>query len=426
MRRSALLAALVAAISITACGDDSEYHVQFVFRDAGGLRKGADIRVHGVRAGRIDEVKLVRGDLALVSGHLDGGVDPIGTGARARSRPTGLLGEQYVDLATGDPARPLPSGARIDVARTGRAVTLSETLDLLDAPTRARLQILIGEAGTALAGHGADLTRLLAQLPDTVEQTRAVIEQVRERRRQLRELVVRSDRLLTPTAARREDLGKLVDEATGALSTVAAQRAHLAASVAVAPAALDRLRRLSSALEDSARRLAPTARAITAAAPPLREVLTALPAFRADVAGVLATIEQRSPAIRRFADDALAPLRSLARTGDALAGFATTTKPIVDILGAGGTTQLFRFVDGFAQTMDVTDSIGSLVRLRPALAATPRARTPARRSPRRPQAQTPASAPVPTPTPAAPVTPAAVVDRVGDTLDQLLDFLLKP
>jgi phospholipid/cholesterol/gamma-HCH transport system substrate-binding protein len=417
-------------MAITACGD-GEYQVQFVFRDAGGLRKGGDIRVHGVRAGRIDDVKLIRGDLALVSGHLDGGVAPVGAGARARSRPTGLLGEQYVDLATGDPARPLASGARIGVARTGRAVTLSETLDLLDAPTRARLQILIDEAGTALAGHGTDLTRLLAQLPDTVEQTHAVIDQVRRRRHQLRDLIVRGDRLLTPSAARRDDLGRLVDEAAGALASVAAQRRQLAASVAAAPAALDRLRRTASALRDSARRLAPTARAITAAAPPLRQVLTALPAFREDVSEVLSTVAERSPAIRRFARDALPPLRSLARTGDALAGFATTTKPIVDVLGAGGTTQLFRFVDGFAQTMDVKDSIGSLVRLRPALATTPRPRTPARRSPRRPAHRpkplTAPAAPAPVrPTPAAPLAPAAIVEQVGDTLDQLLDYLLKP
>jgi len=437
MRRAIGLLAVAIAIALAACGDDDDaYDVRFVFRDAGGLRKGDDIRIHGVRAGRIDGVRLIAGDRALVSGHLDGGAGVVGAGARARSRPTGLLGEQYVDLSTGDVSRPLPSGTRIGIAATGRAVTLSQTLDLLDAPTRARLQLLISESATALAGHGTDLSRLLARLPDTVEQTEQVVAQLRRRRHALRDLVARADGLLAPTAARRADLGRLAEEAAAALSTVAGKRRQLAAGVTLAPAALDRLRHAAVALRTSARRLAPTSRTIVAAAPPLQRLLSALPGFRRDVDDVLTTIEQRSPEIRAFARDALAPLRSVTRTSDALASFSTTAKPILDVLGAGGTTELFRFVDGFAQTMEATDGVGSLVRLRTVLGAAQRRRdanaarpgeAPRKRRPKLPAVAAPKPADPASPTTAGPAAGVqGIGDQVGTTVNRLLDFLLAP
>jgi phospholipid/cholesterol/gamma-HCH transport system substrate-binding protein len=442
MRRVWLAAVSVLAVAgaiaaVTVDRGETPYRMSLVFADAGGLREGGDIRVRGIRAGRIDAVELTAGDRALVHGHLFEGVGPLRAGASASSRPTGLLGEQYVDLALGRGAR-RPSGARIALARTGKAVSLSDVLDVLDAPTRTRLQVVIADAGVGLAGRGGDVRRLLAALPDTTRQLDLVVQQLRRRRAQLRRLIGRSDELLTPVAGRREDLGAMADAASGALRVAASRRSDLAKTVYRAPAALARLSTTVSALGDTAQQLRPTARQLTATAPEVERVLAALPAFRRDVHDVLATAERVSPRITRFARTARRPVRRLDRVAGGLGSFASTIAPIVDVLGDGGTNQLLRFFDGFSQIMEERDGIGNLIRIRGILGPMSGAASSAsrgRRAPRRPMRDpggTPRAPAVSLPSlPSAPlpavrdVLPRSV-PSVGKAVDDVLDFLLEP
>lgn len=437
-----LLAGAVAlAIVARPGGDDDAYRVEFVFHDAGGLRDGGDVKVRGVRAGRIEDVRLLPGDLALVSARLFEGVGPIGAGATGRSRPTGLLGETYVDVRPGDLSRPLPSGARVTVDRTSRSVTFAELVDLLDAPTTARLQLLVAEGGTALAGHGGDLHALLAQLPGSVAEVHGVVEQLRRRRLELRELVRRGGRVLLAVDGNRDDLGALVQETAGALQAVAGRREALGATVRRAPAALQELGRTVDALGATARELGPTSRQLVATAPGLRRVLAGLPRFRADVRGVLRTAREVAPRLTRFAVRARAPLADVQDIAEGLGRLAVTVRPIADVLGDGGTTRLFRFVDGFAQAMERRDGIGSLVRLRAVRAPRSPSSQPAARRRHGVVTRRPAPTPTPKPEPGpsrAPAVPAPklelpealrelpVVPQAQRTVDSLLDFLLAP
>jgi len=440
MRRARIMATTmlgvvaVALIAIATERDDRPHRVSFVFADAGGLRPGGDIRVHGVRAGRIDEVKLIAGDRALVRSHMFEGVEAPRSDASAKSRPTGLLGEQYVDLDLGRGARTLASGARIPLARTGSAVSLANVLDILDAPTRTRLQILIADAGVGLAGRGGDLRRLLAALPDTTGQVNGVIQQLRRRRVALGELIRRSEELLTPAAERRADLGELADEAAGALRVVASRRAALGRSVDAAPAALDRLTGTVGALGDAAQQLRPAARQLRLAAPELQRVLARLPAFRGEVRGVLSTAQSVSPRITRFARRARRPLRQLGAVAQSLVGFEIAVVPILDVLRDGGTNQLFRFVDGFSQIMEEHDGVSNLVRLRMVFGGLREAEPPARttgrsRRPRprpvKPKIAVPAG-PAASPAPPTTISPPGPGAPAGDAVHRVLDFLLKP
>ena len=431
---AALAIVALAVIAVASERHDRPYRVSFVFADAGGLRTGGDIRVRGVRAGRIDEVKLIAGDRALVRSHLFRGVGALRSDASAKSRPTGLLGEQYVDLDLGRGGRASPSGARVPLARTGTAVSLADVLDVLDAPTRTRLQILIADVGVGLAGRGGDLRRLLAELPDTTGQIDAVIQQLRRRRVQLRELIRRSEELLTPAAAHRTDLGDLADEAAGALRVAASRRAALGRSVDAAPAALARLTATAGTLGDAAQQLRPSARQLRLAAPQLQRVLARLPAFRGDVRGVLATARSVSPRITRFARTARLPLRQLAAVARAIVRFELAVVPTVNLLGDGGTNELFRFVDGFSQIMEEHDAIGSLVRMRMVLGelhdadapagATGRSRRPGPR-PVKPTTMAPHEPATPPAPPAAPRPPGAAAPA-GAELHRALDYLLEP
>lgn len=424
-----------AVVAVVANHHDAGYRVSFVFADAGGLRKGGDIRLHGVRAGRIDAVKLTHGDRALVEGHLYSGVGALRAGASASSRPTGLLGEQYIDLDLGRGAVPLPSGARIPLTRTSNAVSLDDVLSALDAPTRTRLQILIADTGVGLAGRGGDVRSLLAALPDTTQQLNLLVQQLRRRRLELRDLIDRSDALLAPVASKRADLGSLVDAASGALHVAASRRLALARTVDHAPAALARLSAMAAVLGDTAQQLRPTAKQLATAAPQVERVLAALPQFRADVRGVLATAVAVSPRITRFARDARRPVRQLDGVAQALAGFEGTLSPILDVLGDGGTNELLRFFDGFAQAMEERDGVGNLIRIRTILR--PVSHPPPSAVRRRGGARRPGHIPdVSTVTPpvAQPQVPRriagqAVPDLVPATTNavkHVLDYLIKP
>lgn len=414
------LLVIIGLITLSPGGGDG-YQLSFVFNDAAGLRAGDEVKIDGAPAGQVEGVSLTAAHRALVRTGLNPGAGPIGTGATGEVRPTGLLGEPYIDLGIGNLARPQPSGSVIGGAMTSTAVSFSDVLSTLDAPTRARLQILIAATGTALAGHGKDLHSLLSVLPESLAQARAILDQVRQQRRGLSDLISRGDRILTAAASRRGDLGHLVDEANGVLAIVASRRAQLAATVQRAPAALGQLADTVTTLGTTAARLAPTSQLLVSAAAPLHQVLSELPGFQSQVRDVLAASLDVSPRIIAFARQAVPPLRHVSSVLAQIRALANTLRPLIDVLGGGGTDELFRFIDGSSQAMSRHDAIGSLVRIGLVLdasqlgaLASARGETPRRLRTTRPGIPLPSTAatrPASTPTassPAPPGVPASV------------------
>src|SRR5581483_1002437 len=124
-RVALVTAAVIAAVAgvLVLRGGGSGYRLGLLFRDAAGLRAGDDVRIDGATAGQVDSVTVTADHLALVRIGLDPGAGPPGSGASAAVRPTGLLGEPYVDLSVGNGAHPLASGTLIPVSRTATAVS---------------------------------------------------------------------------------------------------------------------------------------------------------------------------------------------------------------------------------------------------------------------------------------------------------------
>src|SRR5438309_1949331 len=114
------LATAAIAVIVLSAGPAGE-RLTFVFHDAAGLRAGDEVKLGGAPAGHVDSVGVTAAHLALVKVELDHGIGPVGVGASGSVRPTGLLGEPYIDLSVGDPTRPLPAGAVIPASRTTTA-----------------------------------------------------------------------------------------------------------------------------------------------------------------------------------------------------------------------------------------------------------------------------------------------------------------
>lgn len=365
MRRRIAFLALGAAVAAVAVilltGSSGGYYVKAEFRDAGGLRKNSSVKVNGVPAGKVTGLTVNRSDVAIATLSIDGGAAPIGRGASIKVRPTDLLGERYAELSTGDAAHPLPSGSTIPINRTSQPVELDDVLNMLDPNTRARLGILINEAGVALDGRGADFNRLLATMPSSLDGSKRLIDQVAGQSAALKRLVVKGDRITAAVNGRRDDMGKLLDEASAALSGVAQRREALGATIRSAPGALAQLQDTLGRLDTAAQELRPTATALTAAAAPLDSTLRELPAFADRAAPTLETARRVAPALTRLGARATPVVARLRPTAQLLTRTLRPAGPALDQMQRRGTDDLLYLINNLNLGLAGRDGIGHFI-----------------------------------------------------------------
>ncbi len=339
------------------------YVVRAEIADAAGLRRNSAVKVGGATGGRVTDVTLTRRDTALVTMRLDEEAAPIGAGATARARPVNLLGEKFVDLDPGDVRRPRASASTIPLERTASPVELDDVLNALAPDVRARLRILVNEAGVALAGRGADLNALLAHLPPALDELGRTVDDLGRDNARMRRLIVAGERVVRDVDGRRDDLAELVVQADAALRVTARRRAALGATIDRAPRALAQLGRTVGVLADSADRLVPAARRLRASAPALRETLLRAPGFADDARGTLRTARAVAPALTRLGREGTGPVGRLEPlTGD-LTRLAAELEPVTATLDRTIADAL-GFVHGYARAQQERDGLGHVLRLR--------------------------------------------------------------
>lgn len=437
-----LLAAVIAVVAIVGGGDGDGYRVKVVLANANGVEKDFDVKIDGVKAGTVAKVDLDGRDHAVLTLDLEKEAGAIGTGATAYARPANLLGEKYIDLRPGDTRRPQPSGSVIPLSRTGTPLELDDVLNTLDGGTRARLRILINEAGLGLGGRGADFNALLATLPGGIDQTRRVLDQVNSENARLRRTISAADRVAASVAGGKDDLQRVVTDAAGALEVVASRRKELGATIASAPGALGELNGTLADLGQTAGALIPTGRALRATAPPLQQVLRTLPSFADDASATLHEAETLAPALSRLGRQATPHVRRIDTTAKRLATFSRDLSPVVRGLSRGVLRDAINFMNGWSQVVARSDGLGHIFHVRAVvdqelltnalsrytsgLAPTARRRKPATAPAAAPPAE---AAPAAAPKPARPVLPQLpivkdVVDAVGGAVQGALDPLL--
>ncbi|MGE2729967.1 MlaD family protein [Mycolicibacterium vaccae] len=258
------------------------------FTDVTGLRAGSDVRVAGVRVGRVDSVRL-DGDLAEVRFRVSA-EQPLYGNTKASVVYQNIIGQRYIGLTLADFGAPerLPDGARIPVERTEPSFDVTNLLNgfepmftLLDPEHRGNLStalihalqgdsdsvvVLVAETSRlaqSLAGpdqvlgqviDGLDaVTRNLADrgsaLQTTVVQMRSVIAGLNSRRD---ELVTSTGsvnaviaRLSAITSAVSPDFADLLQREPGMLSTMVANRDGWATVGANLPAVLKGVSRIT-------------------------------------------------------------------------------------------------------------------------------------------------------------------------------------
>jgi ABC-type transporter Mla subunit MlaD len=276
-------------------------------------------------------------------------------------RPTDLLGERYAELSQGDTAKPLASGSLIPIQRTGVPVELDDILNTLSPDTRTRLGIMINELGIGLDGRGTDLNKLLASLPPSLQQTRALIDQVRSQNAALTSAIVKGDRITASVNGRRDDLGALIDQADGALATVAQKRRDLGATIENAPGALAGLRSTLGHLDTASVALRPTATAIQQAAGPLNQTLRALPSFADEATPTLKTASSVAPQLTKLGRQATPTIRRLQPTAKALDDALVPAQPALSHMTRRGTDDLLYFISNMTRGLQGRDGLSHFI-----------------------------------------------------------------
>ncbi|MGI8802926.1 MAG: MlaD family protein [Solirubrobacteraceae bacterium] len=307
MRRAAGLggALLLAALVLAGCagagaggdggrggdntGGSPRYWVEL--DNAFGLVQGGDMKVAGVRAGKITKLDLDRKTLrALVEFQVtENGFGSLRADVSCETRPQSLIGEYYLDCAPGTSPTVIKPGSVIPVTRTTSTVAPDLVLDTFRLPYRERLRIIINELGAGAAGNAANLRAALRRASPALRQTDRVLAILARQNQTLANLARDGDQVLGALAANRRDVARFVENAGRTTAVAAARRAALAEGIRRLPAFLSALGPAMTALGGVAGNATPALANLNASAVALKAFLDRLgpfaavsrPAFRA-------------------------------------------------------------------------------------------------------------------------------------------------
>jgi phospholipid/cholesterol/gamma-HCH transport system substrate-binding protein len=307
----ALIAIVVAAILLTR-KDEQHYKVRAIFDNAGFVIPGEDVKVAGVKVGKIDSLDVTDDFKAVVVLDIqDEGYQDFRRDAECTVRPQSLIGERFVECeptqahqanAPEEPALeqikdgPGKGQYLLPVDHTSKPVDLDLINDVMREPERTRLSIILNDLGTGVAGRGRDLNDVIRRANPALLEVDKVLKILASENRTLQRLAVDGDTVLAPLARERRHV-------SGALAN----------SAAVARATAER----SSDLEADIERLPPFLRE-------LKPTLVRLSGFADQATPVFADLGAEAPAINRLVRQ--------------IGPFSTAATPAIESLGEAAKT----------------------------------------------------------------------------------------
>lgn len=358
--------AVVLVVALSGGGGDA-YHVRMRVADADGLRDGSLVTVGGVTVGTVDVSLGPRGKKVIIDAKLDSGKGPVGRSASAFIASVNLLGQKQLEIDKGDVEKhPAPSGSFIPTARVKPSTDLDQVLAVLGPTTRARLGVLIKEAGQAVGGRKSDISLLIGQLPHTVQSATQLLDAVVSDNHTLASLVGHTDSLVGQVTTKRRRLTQLIDTVGQTATTVAGRRQALRATLAKAPGTLATLQRFLGQLQRTTVPLGPAARELTATAPDLHKTLAELSPFQHAAEPTLHTATKVAPTLTHLATGATPVLRRATPTAELLATFAQHLVPTTDTLDHS-VDNLIGVIKNWSRAVQFRDGLSHVFRGEPAV-----------------------------------------------------------
>ena len=310
-----LVLTAAAAYVLTSAGAKEETGTRYTveFDNAFGLVEGGDVKVAGVRAGKISTLRVDRrSKRALVDFEITKqGFGSLRADVFCESRPQSLIGEYFIDCRPGTSAKQLPSGGRIPVERTASTIPVDLINNVLQRPYRERLRIILNELGAGVGGRAEDLNAAIRRGSPALRETDRVLALLARQNTILRDLTENADTVVGDLSGNRKNVGRWVKETEDAATASAERRADIAGG----------LRRLPGFLRELEPTMAELGRTADAQTPSLRNLNAS--------AGQL---ERFFNNLGPFAESSRVNLRSLAKTADAGRPAIRSARPTVEEL----------------------------------------------------------------------------------------------
>ncbi|MBY8857062.1 MCE family protein [Nocardia sp. CA2R105] len=215
-----------------------------MFTDVSGLSTGDDVRMAGVRVGRVDSIEL-NGDLARVGFEIQRDQTLFGTTVVSVTYQN-LIGQRYLGLSRGTRGSPaaLRAGAVIPVRNTEPSFDISKLLKgfepLFGTLDRSAIDNITQALITALQGDNGALTALVAETTE-LAQSFAGPDQV------LGQVITNLTTIVNGLAARSGDLGTVIDQTRAIFEGLQRNKDALLGSVDHLSGTVERVARIADA-----------------------------------------------------------------------------------------------------------------------------------------------------------------------------------
>jgi phospholipid/cholesterol/gamma-HCH transport system substrate-binding protein len=211
---------------------DRGYTVSAVFTDTAGIKKGQDVRLAGVRVGRITAVEPdFDHGYVVVKWHVNSGID-LGRSARAEVQTSTLLGGRYLKLS-GPVAKPymasLPeSRRRIPIERTSVPFTVPDAIEgaqnIVGKLDQKSIDKLLTEVSKIQAPNAPKLKRML-------QNVQSLSRTLNDAYPEIQRLIENSKAITGTLAAKDDKLTQIVNDSQILLQTLVDRRNELAATI---------------------------------------------------------------------------------------------------------------------------------------------------------------------------------------------------
>jgi phospholipid/cholesterol/gamma-HCH transport system substrate-binding protein len=296
------------------------YRVTVQFPEATQLAQEADVRISGVRVGSV-KAREPNADTGLTDAvlEIDARYAPLPRDTRAVLRQKTLLGETYVELSPGD-AGPdgkdfLQDGGTLPRGQVSDTVQLDEILRTFDPITRQRFTTWFDQQGIAVRGRAAQVSAALANLTPFAEDTDDILRVLRVQGTATRTLIRDTGEVFAALTERKGQLRELIVNSNRTWEAIASRDQQLADTFVVFPTFLRESRA--------------TTRRVTSFARVTNPLVTQLRPAARQISPTLISLDKLSPDLRGFFQD-LDPLVRVSKAGlPAVEQVLDNTRPIL-------------------------------------------------------------------------------------------------
>jgi phospholipid/cholesterol/gamma-HCH transport system substrate-binding protein len=208
------------------------YTMSGEFSDASGLKKGQDVRVAGVKSGRVTSVTPdFKHGKVIVTWHVNAGID-LGPKTRAEIQTTTLLGGRYLRLS-GPVSKPYMADVpetkrRIPLTRTSVPFTVPDALEgaqnIVGKLDEKSIDKLLTEVNKIKSPGAEKLNRVLTNIQD-------VSRMLNDSYPQIQKLIESSKTITGTLAGKDEQLREIINSSQVLLQTLVRRRNELAATI---------------------------------------------------------------------------------------------------------------------------------------------------------------------------------------------------